>query len=46
MGVENYDIFWSEIGSGLKNRAPHPHQEFPGVPIPGFGCLEELREYK
>ena len=30
-GVENY-IFWSEIGSGLENRAAHPHLEFQGVP--------------
>ena len=30
-GVEN-DIFWSEMGQDLENRAAHPHQEFPGVP--------------
>ena len=29
--VEN-DIFWSEIGSGLENRATHPYQKFRGVP--------------
>ena len=29
-GVEN-DIFWSEMGQDLENRAAHPHQEFPGV---------------
>ena len=29
-GVEK-DIFWSEMGQDLENRAAHPHQEFPGV---------------
>ena len=38
-GVENY-IFWSEIVSGLENRAAHPHQVLPGVP-PGVLCKPE-----
>ena len=33
-------------GQDVKNRAAHPHQEFPGVPIPGFGCFEELQDEK
>ena len=40
-GLENF-IVCSEIGSGLENRAAHPHQEFRGVPPPplfGFSFL-------
>ena len=37
-GVKN-DIFWSDIGSDLENRAAHPHQEFPGVP-PRVSCWD------
>ena len=39
------EIFWSEIGSGLENRAAHPYQEFPGV-SPGFRVWkQELFDY-
>ena len=34
-GVKNF-IFWSEIGSGFREPAAHPHHEFPGrsTPLP------------
>ena len=28
-------VCWSESGQDLENRAEHPHQEFPGVPLRG-----------
>ena len=39
-GVKNYS-FWSEIGSGVENRAAHP-QEFLGVPLPTTRGWAEL----
>ena len=43
MGVEN-GMFRSEIGSDLKTRAAHPHQEFRGVPPPPPRDLPRLIE--
>ena len=31
-------FFGLKYGQDLKNRAPHSHQEFPGVPTPGTKC--------
>ena len=31
-GVENY-IFGLKTGQDIRNRAAHPHQEFPGVTL-------------
>ena len=31
-GVDNYIFFGLKWGQDFKNRAAHPHQEFPGAP--------------
>ena len=44
-GVEN-DIFGLKYGQDLENRAAHPHQEFPGVPLPPPGGETRLKVRK
>ena len=44
-----FSFFGQKSGQDLKNRAPHPHQEFPGVPpSPGLGrvlvCGSSIRD--
>ena len=40
-GKDFRDLVWKRVWKitffGLKNRAAHPHQEFPGVPPPPRG---------
>ena len=36
--VPKITVFGLKSGQDLENRAAHPHQEFPGVPLPRGFC--------
>ena len=40
-GVVNYFFFCLKQGQDFENQAAHPHQEFPGVPLPRVLAIGE-----